>query len=270
MIDTEFGCSICERTFKSKRSLASHKNHHNPDYHTKSKAGAKSGQLNGSRAGTRKIIEEAKERYKNKKCSYCGLILPYERRENRHCNSSCAASNTNRTRIRIKKPKKKPLPKLPTMRDCVICNITFLSQTAKSCSPECKSKLISNGMKEAFLKGIHKGNQYRSRATMSYMEQSFNDWLLLEYPNVQFIREHVAPIINDGNYDTCYFIDFYFPDLGFGIELDGTHHKNQVDYDKKRDEDIKRCHDIDIFRINHKEYLSGEKIEFVKNLIKTR
>lgn len=30
-------CNICERKFKSKRSLASHKNHHNPEYHKKIK-----------------------------------------------------------------------------------------------------------------------------------------------------------------------------------------------------------------------------------------
>lgn len=90
-------CNICERKFKSKRSLASHKNHHNPEYHKKIK---KKGSIK-----SKSIIKENKIKSLNSRkeqyflnptlCKHCNNTLPYKSKSNTFCSRSCSVTFNN-------------------------------------------------------------------------------------------------------------------------------------------------------------------------------
>ena len=63
------------------------------------------------------------------------------------------------------------------------------------------------------------------------------------------------------------FASFYFEDLKLSIELDGTQHNKTLEYDATRDANILFEHGVYIYRISHKEYKSGIKIDEVRNLL---
>ena len=65
-----------------------------------------------------------------------------------------------------------------------------------------------------------------------------------------------------------YFIDFYFPQLKLGIELDGTQHKNTFEYDTERDSYIEREYEIQILRVTHSEYKKKTKLKLIEDLLK--
>jgi very-short-patch-repair endonuclease len=64
-----------------------------------------------------------------------------------------------------------------------------------------------------------------------------------------------------------YFVDFYFPSLDLIIELDGTQHKNTVEYDTDRDNYIMTNYNVNIIRVSHKEYQAMTKLELIKSLL---
>lgn len=290
-------CTLCDRTFKSERSMLSHRNHHDPVYKEKSKNGALSSQQKASAAGNKKKQETANNKYQGYKCTKCGNILPYENaKENRSrnkssnmfCSKSCAASfnnakrnrpktsKTSKTRIYVQQtPEQKAIVKQRKLSRkihliCSECGIEFVHHSKiHTCSDECKNKRLSKSLKESHATGVHKGNQYRSRSNRSYMERSFEEWLISNHPHITFEIEKSFVIRNDNDeYLKTYYVDFYFPDLNIGIELDGTHHLKQVEYDKKRDADILNKYGVIIYRIGHKEYVRKTKIEFVNSLLK--
>src|SRR5574343_551239 len=79
-----FKCNICNKEYNSKRSLASHKNHHDPEYHHRAKLGAMSSQKNASIAGTAKIKEKSHIKQDTVFCKNCSQPLPYEKRSEEH------------------------------------------------------------------------------------------------------------------------------------------------------------------------------------------
>ncbi len=68
-----------------------------------------------------------------------------------------------------------------------------------------------------------------------------------------------------------YILDFYLPQFGIAIELDGDSHSYQMDYDKKRDEDLKKI-GINILRYTNQQIkgnLDGvfeDVVEKIKNV----
>lgn len=284
-----FKCDICSRSFSSKRSLTSHKNHHNPDYHSKSKAGALSSQYKASEASKSIANSQAianKELYNTnpKCCKTCSQPLPYSKRSNTFCNASCSATFHSKGRIKSESSKDK-LRKTPgiTIKDtpsartkkpytllqtCVHCNNVFKHDTKKkTCSKDCYSSYMSSTIKKSFEDGNHKGNKYRCRSEPSYMERSFKEWIDTNFPHVVYEEEKAFSIYLDGKYETTYFVDFYFPSLNVGIELDGSHHLQQVEYDLERDKRILEHHGISLMRISHKEYLDKSRIDDVTALL---
>jgi len=102
------------------------------------------------------------------------------------------------------------------------------------------------------------------RKNMTLPEQIL--WNELRNKNLngyKFLRQH--PIV----YDKCsvpvkfYVLDFYCDAIKMGIELDGEIHNKQLDYDKLREDDLKRL-GIRILRIRNHEI---EDIEEVKRKI---
>lgn len=268
-----FICDICNKEYKSLRSLASHKNHHNPDYHYRSKQGALSSQKAATLAAKEVNSNTAKEKHKNKHCLQCNKELSYEKakQRNKFCNHSCAASYNNalkHTRQKLNNKRKSKNYVSKVVRTCVICSTNFTNRNpVKTCSPECKNELLSQSLKKSFKEGRHKGNEYRSRANPSYMERTFSEWLSKNYPNISFIQEKSFNIYNNGEYIKTFYVDFYFPDLNLAIELDGTHHLSQTEQDEQRDYLLSNQYSTRIVRISHKEYRNKTKVDFIRSLL---
>lgn len=61
-------------------------------------------------------------------CQTCGINFPYEKRNNKYCNHSCAASNTN-----LGKPKHFKY----VLKPCIYCDT--ITKNPKYCSAKCKT-----------------------------------------------------------------------------------------------------------------------------------
>jgi very-short-patch-repair endonuclease len=268
-----YQCNICNREFKSKGSLSSHKNWHDPVYAEKSKAGARSTHKKIS-----KIIEQQKlnriEEYSmnTTKCLYCHTEFNYYYRHNKFCNQSCAASynNTNRS-IEIREKQKITLKKTLSLtkkekttkpaKQCEVCNSNHYG-SGKTCSIICKGKLFSFIMKEKIKNGYNP-RKNRGRDKRSYLETSFENWLIENHFNDFETEFHIKRYDENNKFIKNYFIDFYFPTLKLGIELDGTQHKNTIEKDFDRDRYISSL-GIEILRISHREYLNKSKVDLIK------
>lgn len=255
-----FVCQICSRIFSSARSLASHKNHHDPSYHEKSKAGGLSTIEKATASAASANREKMLAKYGNIKCKHCHNPIDIAKaiKGNRFCNHSCAATYTNQKRTKLVKSKKVKTRKY-VEKECVECNNKFSTYTrARTCSSGCAIILRKKNTTYAHVP------YNRTRARPSYLEESFDSWLKLKGVT-NYTKEHAFRIVDEEEkYLTTYFGDFYFPSLGLLIELDGTQHQNQLDYDRIRDERITTQYGIQIMRITHKEYVTKTRLEEVE------
>jgi very-short-patch-repair endonuclease len=80
-------------------------------------------------------------------------------------------------------------------------------------------------------------NQNRGRGKASYLEKSFEAWLVDKLPQLEFHTEYSFKRFDQVK---TYFADFYFPTKRLIIELDGSQHlgKKQKQYDQERDQYI--------------------------------
>jgi very-short-patch-repair endonuclease len=104
----------------------------------------------------------------------------------------------------------------------------------------------------------------RGRGKRSFLELSFDNWLTITHPSLKFISE--CPF-KRFDYTKTYFADFYFPDLSLIIELDGTQHKNTIEYDNERDNYISTNYNVQLIRISHKEYVNKTKLELINSVL---
>lgn len=94
--------------------------------------------------------DNAAEYNKNpRRCEYCDSILPYRKRMNRFCNSSCSASHNNVGRIRnptglngkmgkrVKRAKRTNDRKSQRRKRCLFCDTILSGAQKKYCSLEC-------------------------------------------------------------------------------------------------------------------------------------
>lgn len=286
-----FTCNICNRFFEKKKSLSSHKNHHNPEYKQKSLKGSKA--LRSEKAEeTRKKNYEYKKRknWKQSNCIICEKELIYP--QIKTCSDICYKtyrSNANK-RIMTEEIKNsisngvknflKNNGHYENDEKCIVCNINFIGiKNQKYCSTVCedihlkqkrkaKHKNISNSLKKAFKEGRHKGNFYRNRKNKSYLERSFEEYLNSNFRDLKYNFNEVVKVLDSqGKYLKCFYIDFFFPKQNIGIELDGNQHKNTIEYDSLRDNQIKMLRGIDIFRISYDEYFNQSKKDLIDSIL---
>lgn len=211
-----------------------------------------------------------------KKCKHCNANLSYNQRHNQFCSASCSASfyNKDRKGVALDAIVKQKIsnsvrqfnrensdanlkqPKYSKVSFCCVCNSVIRNKIVKTCSTECKSKLLSKSITERIKK--NRRSNYR-RDKRSYLEQSFETWLVdnnisLKYETEYPIKNHIT--------QKWYFVDFYFPEINLIVELDGKQHEKpkHKEADKIRDEYIKTYLNIDVFRISYNEYQQGTKI----------
>lgn len=205
-----------------------------------------------------------------KKCTNCQCSLLFDKRQNKHCSSSCAAtySNARKDYSVIKSgPAKGSKPKhilerLPftKIKQCDACS-KFHPKPGKSCSEECKRKLISISVNRRIDAGWNP-QENRCKSTPSYLERSFKNWLE---------TNNIVGFVHNKTFrcgKKIYYGDFFFPEKNLLIELDGKQHLDNTEYDKSRDNHIMEYHNVYTLRISYKEYISKSKIELVIDLLK--
>ena len=218
-----------------------------------------------------------------KLCKQCNNKIEYNKRNlNKFCSQSCGAIYSNNTKDwskirtgpipKIKSPKiklprgrKKKIKPVNKIKSCIICSTSFTMKydsNGRTCSKLCHSKFLSNNAKERIYNGFNPNNN-RGRGKKSYMEDSFEKWLL-ENNITNFKTEEPFKHLNTIK---TYFVDFYFPDKNLIIELDGTQHKYTVEKDKERDDYISSTYGMKIIRISHKEYTKQLRIHEIKNIL---
>lgn len=168
------------------------------------------------------MINKVKIKYElnPNKCKYCQNIILYNKRENIFCSSSCSALFNNKIRNVPKYFIKNPhirIKKFCKISFCDICNSIIQNKHIKTCSKECKNKLISI---------LNKGKTGGSTKQYIEFRDSFNNKISLdsswEYQlaldlnknNIKWIRPK-GFILKDGR---RYTPDFYLTD--FKIYLD--------------------------------------------------
>lgn len=222
----------------------------------------------------RKIAEYLFEK-EDKRCKECGSNIQFENRENLFCGRSCAVSHSNKRRgPRPSECNEKISRSLQGRRSakivvpirCTICE-SYHVMSGKTCSSYCKNVLVSQSIRKAHEEGRHLGNKYRSRINPSYMERTFKEWIDENFPEVEYETEKSVSIYVEGEYYKTFYLDFYFPHLNVCIELDGSQHKDMIEYDNARDDLIKEYYDIDVVRISHEEYQQKTKVRMVCDLL---
>lgn len=204
------------------------------------------------------------EMYKNTPtlCTFCLSALPYNKRNNKFCGSSCAASFNNTGRVRTEESKNKvkdvyyskpehaehlrikimcPEIKIRTTapRVCKICNSEYYNATLRYCSPACSKqavsmfrsdpeyrKAVSDRQKKLYAEGKIKGWSTRSKLKPSYPEQYFIN--LFNNENIEYERE-----VKKGRF----FCDFVWEDKKLILEVDGKQHTypDHIERDKRKD-----------------------------------
>lgn len=119
-------------------------------------------------------------------------------------------------------------------------------------------------MKQRIREGFNP-NDHRGRGKRSYLEVSFSHWLSNNFPNV--LVEQEAPFKRKDHSYKTYYVDFYFPSIMIGIELDGSQHNDSIEYDEERDRYIKEVYGVQLIRITHAEYKSKTRIEEIVKLL---
>ncbi len=248
--------------------------------------------------GNRKIQEiknKRVEKYNNNPnlCLNCNNSLPYDKRKNKFCSSSCSASYNNKNRIitdeqksktslslkRIDRGGKKALKEYK--RNCKECGDVFIVTRIENgklsqqeyCSDICSKlgmkKNLSLNVKEKVRNGTHKG--WTSRNIISYPEKFFIEVLKnnkLEYKQNFVISKRDLGLNDISNY----FLDFYFEDKKIDLEIDGKQHsyKDRKEKDIVRDKLLEDV-GIKVYRIKwknpinevNKEYLEKEIQKFL-------
>lgn len=237
-------------------------------------------------------IFDVKKKYeKNPKfCKNCGEKIPYDKKYNDFCNSSCSATYTNK-----KKNKRSKESRIKTslslkkfykneegynvVRKCLFCGNEFkvgrrisgILSKAKYCSNDCSKngmkKNISKTKKEQVKNGTHKG--WQSRNILSYPENFFIRVLkrnkIFDKCEVNYsIKKRYLGIDDDSNY----FLDFYFKDKKIDLEIDGKQHK----YKDRKESDNIRDNLLDdvgikVYRIEWKSINNEEGKKYIKNEI---
>jgi very-short-patch-repair endonuclease len=188
---------------------------------------------------------------------------------NKFCCKKCSSTYTNARKdwSNIKTgPSKGTKPKsyiaYTKVKQCEVC-ASWFPGSSKTCSPQCKSILLSIGMANRIYSGWNP-NDNRGRGKRSYLESSFEQWLITNYPKLKFVID--APF-KRLDVTKTYFGDFFFPDLNLIIELDGSQHDKTKEYDEDRDRYISETYNIKILRVTHKEYQTKSKLDQIVSLL---
>lgn len=269
-----YSCQYCNQNFKNKNVLANHVRWE----HKRESASSEKFLIRCSCIVCKSLLttQRINAHYHSKhvvksKCKHCNSDI--FKINNNFCSKSCAAKYNNKRKdfnfIDSGPSKGTPKPNYcehTKIKQCVIC-LRYHPGKGKTCSKQCKSELTSQSLKKTIRETAFDPSKNRGRGKQSYLERSFEEWLLREYPLLRYITE--KPYRNTHENKT-YFADFYFPELQIIIELDGTQHKHTKDYDAARDKYISENYQVKIIRITHSEYTKQSRISEIRAILEDR
>jgi hypothetical protein len=126
-----------------------------------------------------------------KYCSFCNKILPFEKRDNKYCNHSCAA------KVHFGSGAAKVIKK---KYFCIVCGNPCKNEAKKYCSSRCMGNQKLSDSYDKFLKGEIKNPRNLRRCV--YLTQGWNcdickitEWNGVDVP---LVLDHI-----DGNYENC-------------------------------------------------------------------
>lgn len=173
-------------------------------------------------------------------CTTCKTALPYEKRKNRFCSSSCAASYNNSKReapseevkkkisdkLKGRQSKNKGVKKLGdncliTYLTCNVCRTSFLGRngrTRKTCSREC---MISKVQSRTYRNGSRKTILYRGVILESSWELKVAEEL--DRLDIQWERPTSIPWEDRKGVLRLYYPDFYLPQHGLYLDPKNEH-----------------------------------------------
>ena len=224
-------------------------------------------------------------------CAQCISPLDYNKRKNKFCSSSCAATFNNTGRVRSEESKQamsgkmkkvnednptlrfkgarsssanskyKHSNSIPKLRNCIVCDTQFTS-TRKTCSAECLHELHSKRASENLRKNRHK---YVGPHERSWMERTFVAWLeshgitkgIYGYWDQVHFKHHPEGKTKNG------WADFVFVSRRLIIELDGSHHKSRKHLDEVRDTHLSDHRGYKVIRITHAEYTKKTRLKHI-------
>ena len=167
-------------------------------------------------------------------CINCNLSIPFNKRNNKFCSRTCAASFTNRARepmidsikhkisesVKLNHKKSKriyerkivgPYCRITGFEICTCCSKEFLSNGRKTCSPECQRQ------NSTYRKIVHLfEHQGKILKLESSWEVDIANWL--NEHKIEWIRPNHIEWIDSTGKLRRYFPDFYLID--FNIYLD--------------------------------------------------
>lgn len=272
-------CVVC-RELKTSKGIHSHYLiSHTKEGNARNRKNRLAGGLLGSKIAKQNAQQIQDQYLKNpNKCKQCDISLTYKQRHNNFCSTSCSAIYYNKDRkgiaidlnrkqkisIGIRKyNNENPLPQYSKVSFCHQCGTVIKHSHRKTCSGECKSSLISNKIIKR-IKTNRRSNYRRDKK--SYLEQSFERWLVDNKISTKYIDEHFIKNHRTGKW---YFVDYYFPTVNLIVELDGKQHEKpkHKEADELRDTYIQTHLGIDVFRISYNEYQAGSKINQLLKLL---
>lgn len=214
--------------------------------------------------------KQRKYDYITKECPICETKFVTQKghkKEKVTCGTSCAnryrGKLTEQTKTKISKSLLKYNGNVEIPRSkCVNCGKEFeLWKTEKSgrytrsktCSPKCesenRSKVSKENMTKVIAEGRHKG--WTTRNTLSYPEKFFKKVLELNGFKGKFeINKMIKKRDLGLDCNSNYFLDFYFEDAKFDLEIDGKQHElnERKESDKQRDVALTK-NEIEVYRI---------------------
>lgn len=163
-------------------------------------------------------------------CKHCSSVLPYAKRANIFCNSSCSASHNNPKRAKPKQhnPIKKENRNPKIIISCKECgdNIAVPSweKSRKYCSVECsnKNKYHPNSIKKHT--SIYKGYKMDSGAELAFAQ-------LLDSHNITWIKNSTKffTFIDSKGVVRKYYPDFYLTEYDHWVEIKGKRYIREDD-----------------------------------------
>lgn len=199
----------------------------------------------------------------------------------KHCSRECSNSHTRTEKSKLKTSNSSKISekailarekredyytsigrsKKHTKLICKICGKEFnYKPSTKTCSKECKSRLLSLLSSVRLSKQENRVNYGRGKK--SYLETSFEQWLKeKQVLNYETEKKFYNSVLNKN-----YFVDFLFEDKKIIIELDGTQHFKTVDKDKIRDQYLETL-GYTVVRVSYKEYKNKSKESLILSLL---
>lgn len=219
-----------------------------------------------------------------KLCKNCKEPLPYNKRKNIFCDSSCSATYNNKYRDtsyiteEFKQKAREKSSKEKKDVFCPLCNTPLTTEQKwrkrTYCSNKCRSLCVSEETNEKIRQtkldsvknGTHKG--WINRNILSYPEKFFIEVLnnnKLTYEQNFVINKRDLGLNDVSNY----FLDFYFNDKKIDLEIDGKQHsyKDRKEKDKIRDK-LLDDFGIKVYRIKWKNPTNDVNKEYLKEEIR--